>query len=110
MTGISDRLRNIKQQKIINKHVRVRSQRGRRPILFAVPHIVVGQAVLQTLKKDRPKLFIYCERRLLVPEVSDIVDPLQSRIVKSNIGLFGTANPIHPWRWMSNKGARMRNW
>ena len=105
MTGVGDRLCNINQQKVVDKHVGVGGQCRRRPVLLAVAHIPFGQAVLQALKKQRAKLFIDRERRLLVPEIAKIVRTLQSGIVQAHIGLLGTANPIDAWRLVSDKCA-----
>ena len=95
-------------RKVVDKHVRIGGQCGRCPVRLAVPHIPVGKAILQTLEKERAKLFLDRERRLLVPKVAKIVCPCQSGIVETHIGLLRPANPIETRRRMSNKAARTR--
>src|SRR5262249_39996982 len=105
VTGVSDRLRNVEQHKVVEKHVGVGGERRRGPILSPVLRIPGGQAVFQTLKKKRSNLISNGKWRLLVPQVTHIVYALQTRIVEADIGLLGATNPIEARGLLSDQGA-----
>ena len=111
MAGVGDRLCDVEQQKIIEKHVRVGGQRGRRPVLLAVAHIPVGQDCPSDAEGNRAKLFIDRERRLLIPEVADIVDALQSADCSSRT-LVCSGRPTQSIRGggCPTKAPGTRNW
>src|SRR5262249_46311040 len=73
MALVSNWLRHIEQQEIVEEDIRVSDESFRRPIRFAVTHVPVGETVLQALQKQRPRLLGNREWRLLIPEVAYVV-------------------------------------
>src|SRR5262249_55894567 len=47
--------------------------------------------------------------RLLIPQVADVVYPIQRGIVESHIRLFGASDPVDPFDWMSDAAGRLRD-
>src|SRR5262249_13198110 len=106
---VGDRLGYIKQQKIVEEDMSVGGERLRSPVGLAVAHVPVLEADLQTLQEERLQRLGDRERRLLIPQVADVVYPIQRGIVESHIRLFGASDPVDACDWMSDAAGRLRD-
>src|SRR5262249_21299020 len=108
IAGVCDGFGNVKQQKVVEKHIGVCGERRWCPIPLAVVHIVGRQAVLQALEEKRAKLVGNRKWGLLIPQIAKIIHISEKRAIQTNIGLFRAANPIDAWRLRSDKRAEAR--
>ena len=106
---VGDRLGDVEQQKIVEEDIRVGGERFRRPIGLAVEPVPDREAVLQALQEQWLQRLRDRERRLLIPQVAQIVDPRHRGIVEPHVRLLGASDPVDAEDRMAEEGSLLRD-